>query len=77
MVKLARVARSEGLLALENSLDEVKDPFVQKAIQLVVDGTDANVLNEMLTRRSSSCASATWSARACSTTWARCFRPSA
>ena len=49
MVKLARVARSEGLLALENSLDEVKDPFVQKAIQLVVDGTDANVLNEVLT----------------------------
>ena len=49
MVKLARVARSEGLLALENSLDEVKDPFVQKAIQLVVDGTDANILNEMLT----------------------------
>jgi len=49
MVKLARVARSEGLLALENSLDEVKDPFVQKAIQLVVDGTDPNVLNEVLT----------------------------
>jgi chemotaxis protein MotA len=49
MVKLARIARSEGMLALENSLEEVKDPFVQKAIQLVVDGTDATVLNEMLT----------------------------
>ena len=49
MVKLARVARSEGLLALENSLDEVKDPFVQKAIQLVVDGTDPNVLHDVLT----------------------------
>jgi chemotaxis protein MotA len=49
MVKLARVARSEGLLALENTLDEVKDPFVQKAIQLVVDGTDPAVLNDVLT----------------------------
>jgi len=49
MVRLARVARSEGLLALENSLDEIKDPFVQKAIQLVVDGTDPNVLRDVLT----------------------------
>src|SRR5208283_5477923 len=49
MVKLARVARSEGLLALENSLDEVKDPFVQKAIQLVVDGTEPAVLRDVLT----------------------------
>lgn len=49
MVKLARVARSEGLLALENSLDEIKDPFLQKAIQLVVDGTDPEVLRDVLT----------------------------
>lgn len=49
MVKLAKVARSEGLLALENSLDEIKDPFTQKAIQLVVDGTDPEVLREVLT----------------------------
>ena len=49
MVKLARIARSEGLLALENSLEEVKDPFVQKSIQLVVDGTDPEVLRDVLT----------------------------
>jgi chemotaxis protein MotA len=48
MVRLARVARSEGLLALENSLDEIHDPFLQKAIQLVVDGTDPEVLRDVL-----------------------------
>ena len=49
MVRLARVARSEGLLALENSLDEIHDPFLQKSIQLVVDGTDPEVLRDVLT----------------------------
>lgn len=49
LVRLAKVARSEGLLALENSLEEIKEPFTQKAIQLVVDGTDPEVLRDVLT----------------------------
>lgn len=49
MVKLARTARSEGLLALENQLDEMKDPFLQKGVQLVVDGTEPEVLREVMT----------------------------
>ncbi len=48
LVNLAKVARSEGLLALENSLDDMKDPFLQKGIQLVVDGTEPDVLRDVL-----------------------------
>jgi len=48
LVQLARVARSEGLLALENAIQETKDPFLRKAVQLVVDGTDPEVLRDML-----------------------------
>ncbi len=48
IVKLAKVARSEGLLALENVLEEVKDPFLQKGIQLLVDGTEPEVLQDVL-----------------------------
>jgi len=48
LVHLAKVARSEGLLALENFLDEIKDPFLQKGVQLVVDGTEPEVLRDVL-----------------------------
>ena len=48
MVKLAKVARAEGLLALENHLDDMNDEFLQKGVQLVVDGTEPEVLREVL-----------------------------
>jgi chemotaxis protein MotA len=48
MVKLAKVARSEGLLALENHLDEMEDEFLKKGVQQVVDGTEPEVLREVL-----------------------------
>lgn len=49
MVKLAKIARSEGLLALENHMEEMKDKFLQKAVQLVVDGTEPDVVRDVLT----------------------------
>jgi len=49
IVQLAKVARSEGLLALENVLEEVRDPFLQKGVQLLVDGTEPEVLRDVLT----------------------------
>jgi len=49
IVRLAKLARAEGLLALENVLEEVRDPFLQKAIQLLVDGTEPDVLRDVLT----------------------------
>ena len=50
MVQYAKVARKEGLLALENKLADVKDIFLAKAIQLLVDGTDADSLRTILDR---------------------------
>jgi len=48
VVSLAEEARREGLLYLENRLDEIEDPFMRKGIQLVVDGTDPEVVKNIL-----------------------------
>jgi chemotaxis protein MotA len=50
MVAFAKLARKEGLLALENELTEVKDNFLAKSIQLLVDGTDSDNLRTILER---------------------------
>jgi chemotaxis protein MotA len=41
-------ARREGLLALEDNLDQVEDEFMRKGIQLVVDGTDPDIIKNIL-----------------------------
>jgi chemotaxis protein MotA len=48
LASLADVARKEGMLALESRLDEVSDPGVRQALQLVVDGLDAEQVREMV-----------------------------
>lgn len=48
MVNLARIARSEGLLALENHMDTMEDAFLKKGVQLVVDGAEPEVLRDVL-----------------------------
>ena len=48
IVDLANVARKLGLLALEAKLKEVRDPFFRKGIQLIVDGTEAKLVQEVL-----------------------------
>ena len=48
IISLAELARREGLLALDNSLDKVKDDFLRHGLQLVVDGVDATVIREIL-----------------------------
>lgn len=48
MVSLAEEARREGLLYLENRLEEIEDPFMRKGIQLVIDGTDPEVVKSIL-----------------------------
>lgn len=45
---MAGKARREGLLALDNELEHVKDPFFRKAVQLVVDGIDPDVVRNIL-----------------------------
>lgn len=49
LVNFAERARREGLLALEDEIAELDEPFLQKGIQLVVDGTDPELVRNMLT----------------------------
>jgi chemotaxis protein MotA len=48
LVGFAERARREGLLALEDNLEDLSDPFMRKGIQLVVDGTDPEIIKNIL-----------------------------
>lgn len=47
-IRLSERARREGLLALENELEEVQDPFIEKGILLAVDGIEPDVINDIM-----------------------------
>lgn len=47
MVSFAEKARREGLLALEEDVERMEDPFLKKGIQLVVDGTDPELVKKI------------------------------
>ena len=48
LVSFSEKARREGLLALEDDLGEVDDTFLRKGIQLVVDGTDPELVRRIM-----------------------------
>ncbi len=48
MVGLAEKARREGLLALEQDVEESEDAYVKKGLQLVVDGADSDMIRGVL-----------------------------
>lgn len=48
LVSFSEKARREGLLALEDDLEEVQEEFMKKGIQLVVDGTDPEIIKNLL-----------------------------
>ncbi len=48
IVHLAEKARREGLLALEDAMRDIDDPFLKKGLELAVDGTDPDGLAEIL-----------------------------
>ncbi|MDP8944062.1 MAG: motility protein A [Actinomycetota bacterium] len=48
LVWIAELARREGLLAVDNRLQEVEDPFARKGLQLVVDGADPETVRAVL-----------------------------
>ena len=48
LVALAEKARRDGLLALEADLEEIEDDFTRKGLQLVVDGTDPDLVRDIL-----------------------------
>jgi chemotaxis protein MotA len=48
LVGFAEKARREGLLVLEDDLRSTKDEFLRRGVQLVVDGTDPELVKEIL-----------------------------
>ncbi|WP_067727507.1 flagellar motor protein MotP [Oceanobacillus damuensis] len=47
-IRLSERARREGILALENELEEVEDPFIKKGILLAVDGIEPEVITDIM-----------------------------
>jgi len=48
IVSLAETARRDGLLALEERLDEIDNPFIVSGIQMAVDGTRPDVIEDVM-----------------------------
>ena len=48
IVKFSEKARREGLLVLEEDAKQLEDPFMGKGVQLVVDGTDPELVKDIL-----------------------------
>jgi chemotaxis protein MotA len=48
LVGYAEKARRDGVLALDEAVKEITDPFTKKGIQLVVDGTDPDLVAAVL-----------------------------
>ncbi len=47
-IELSTIARREGLLALDNKVEELEDDFIKKGILLTVDGLEAEQIREIL-----------------------------
>lgn len=48
IIDLANTARKEGLLALEEAAYEIDNSFLQKGVLLIVDGTDPELVKDIL-----------------------------
>jgi chemotaxis protein MotA len=48
LVSLADKARREGLLALEDAAKDIDDPFLRNGLQLAIDGTDPEDLDDVM-----------------------------
>jgi chemotaxis protein MotA len=48
VVRYAEIARRDGMLTLEEKIDQEPDPHLNKALRLAVDGTDPKILDLIL-----------------------------
>jgi chemotaxis protein MotA len=48
LVAFSEKARREGLLSLEEEMEQIEDEFTRKGLQLVVDGTDPEIIRTIL-----------------------------
>ncbi|MGF7014393.1 flagellar motor protein MotP [Ornithinibacillus bavariensis] len=47
-IRLSEKARREGILALENEVEDVEDEFINKGILLAVDGVEPEVIHDIM-----------------------------
>ena len=50
-IKLADKSQQEGLLSLENEIEDIADEFFKQGLRLVVDGTAPRLIDEIMTNR--------------------------
>jgi chemotaxis protein MotA len=48
LIAFSEKARREGLLALEDELEDLDDEFMKKGLRLMVDGTDAAIIRDLM-----------------------------
>ncbi len=48
MVSYAEIARRDGILSLENTVKDIDDPFIVQGIQMAVDGTDPELIEQIM-----------------------------
>lgn len=48
ILSTADVARKEGVLALDAKMAEIDNPYMRRALQMVVDGVDVGIIEEVL-----------------------------
>jgi chemotaxis protein MotA len=48
LVSYAEIARRDGILSLEATCREIEDPFIVQGIQMAVDGTDPELIEQVL-----------------------------
>jgi chemotaxis protein MotA len=49
LVSYAEIARRDGILSLENTTKEIDDQFIVRGIQMAVDGTDPELIEQIMT----------------------------
>jgi chemotaxis protein MotA len=48
IIRYATKARKSGIVSLEQEADAIQDPFLRKALNLAVDGTDLDVIRKIM-----------------------------
>lgn len=48
LVHFAEIARREGILALENHVEEMNDEFIVRGVKMAVDGTDPELIQQIM-----------------------------
>jgi chemotaxis protein MotA len=48
MIDVANIARREGILALEETVNEMEDPFFKKGIMLIIDGSEQELVRGIM-----------------------------